>query len=80
LISGVPGKPGRPDCVESDKDFIKIRWSGPSNNGGSPIQGYDVERRDLVSGRWKKVNREPVRVRPRSDTPSHLNFLSQPFS
>jgi len=49
--------------VDSDKDFIKLKWKAPISNGGSPIIGYDVERRERMTGRWVKVNRDPVRVR-----------------
>lgn len=48
--------------VDSDKDHIKIKWSAPISNGGSPIIGYDVERRDRATGRWVKLNKEPVRT------------------
>lgn len=58
----VPGRPGRPDAVDTDKDHIKIRWTPPNSNGGSQIIGYDVERRDMLGGRWVKVNRDPVRL------------------
>lgn len=63
IILDVPGRPGRPEPVDSDKDFIKIKWKAPISNGGSPIIGYDVERRERMTGRWVKVNRDPVRVR-----------------
>ncbi|CAG2161698.1 unnamed protein product [Oppiella nova] len=58
---GVPQRPGQPEVVDSDRDFIKIKWAAPRNDGGSPITGYDVERKDLKGNRWLKVNREPVR-------------------
>lgn len=57
----VPGKPGKPELVDSDKDHIKIKWAAPISNGGSPIIGYDVERRDRATGRWVKLNKEPTR-------------------
>lgn len=60
-LSDVPGTPGKPTCTDSDKDFIKIHWSAPRSTGGSPITGYDVERCGIHSGRWKKVNRTPVK-------------------
>lgn len=63
----VPGRPGRPDAVDTDKDHIKIRWSPPHSNGGSAIIGYDIERRDLRGGRWVKVNRDPVRLNEYND-------------
>lgn len=46
--------------MDSDKDHIKIKWSAPISNGGSPIVGYDIERRDRATGRWIKLNKEPV--------------------
>ncbi|KAK7065507.1 Immunoglobulin like [Halocaridina rubra] len=57
----VPGRPGRPNCIDSDKDFIKISWTAPRSTGGSPITGYDVERCGIHSGRWKKISRDPIR-------------------
>lgn len=57
----VPGKPGRPEAVDTDKDHIKIKWTAPISNGGSPIIGYDIERRDRATGRWVKLNKEPCR-------------------
>lgn len=55
----VPGKPGKPELVDSDKDHIKIKWTPPISNGGSPIVGYDIERRDMATGRWVKLNKGP---------------------
>ncbi|XP_055385446.1 twitchin isoform X34 [Condylostylus longicornis] len=54
-----PGQPGKPELVDSDKDHIHIKWSPPISNGGSPIIGYDIERRDKATGRWIKLNGEP---------------------
>ena len=62
--AGVPGMPGRPEAVDADKDFIKIRWQPPRSNGGSRITGYDVERREHMTGRWTKISRNPAPVRP----------------
>lgn len=58
----VPGRPGKPECVDADKDHIKIKWTPPISNGGSPTIGYDVERRDRNTGRWVRVNKEPIKV------------------
>ncbi|ODM93780.1 Twitchin [Orchesella cincta] len=57
----VPGKPGRPEAVDTDRDHIKIRWSPPISNGGSQIIGYEVERRDVRNPRWVKITKEPCR-------------------
>ncbi len=52
----VPGKPGRPSALDADYTFIKVTWKPPISNGGSPITGYDVERRDVLGGRWVRVS------------------------
>ncbi|GIY50159.1 twitchin [Caerostris extrusa] len=57
---GVPGRPGQPEPVDYDRDFIKLKWEPPRSNGGSPIVGYDIERKDKKSNRWVKVNKSPV--------------------
>ena len=56
----VPDRPGQPELVDSDRTFITIKWAAPRSDGGSPISGYDVERRDMKSNRWIKVNKWPV--------------------
>lgn len=55
-----PGQPGKPELVDSDHDHIKIMWKAPISNGGSPINGYNIERRDKVTGRWIQLNKNPV--------------------
>lgn len=55
----VPGRPNKPELVDSDKDHIKIKWKSPISNGGSPIIGYDIERRDKATGRWIQLNKQP---------------------
>lgn len=62
LFLGVPGRPGQPEPVDYDRDFIKLKWEPPRSNGGSPIIGYDIERKDKKSNRWVKVNKNPVPV------------------
>ncbi|VDO68159.1 unnamed protein product [Heligmosomoides polygyrus] len=65
---GAPGKPSKPDIVDTDNDHIDIKWDPPRDNGGSPIQHYDVERKDVKTGRWMKVNTTPVSGTAFSDT------------
>ncbi|XP_073811656.1 projectin protein bent isoform X33 [Musca autumnalis] len=56
----VPGAPSKPQITDSDRNFISIKWSAPISNGGSQIIGYDIERRDVPTGRWVKINSVPV--------------------
>uniref|UniRef100_A0A915KJE1 Twitchin n=1 Tax=Romanomermis culicivorax TaxID=13658 RepID=A0A915KJE1_ROMCU len=60
-LAGVPNRPGQPECKQHDRDFIDIEWTRPSSDGGSPITHYDVERKDVKTGRWIKVNGQPVK-------------------
>jgi len=49
-----PGKPGRPEVVDWDKDRAEIKWSPPKNDGGSPLTKYVVEKK-MKGGMWEKV-------------------------
>ncbi|KAG1672466.1 Twitchin [Nymphon striatum] len=69
-----PSKPGQPEAVDHDRDHIKIKWSPPKKDGGSPIIGYDIERRDLKTNRWVRLNKQPVQRPEYNDdtvTPDH---------
>ena len=55
-----PGQPSKPEILDSDKDHIKIKWNPPISNGGSSIIGYNVERRDMATGRWITISKNPV--------------------
>uniref|UniRef100_A0A668AG62 Titin n=1 Tax=Myripristis murdjan TaxID=586833 RepID=A0A668AG62_9TELE len=50
--------PGAPEAVAISKNQIKIQWTKPQYDGGSKVNGYVVERKDLASaeGRWVRAN------------------------
>lgn len=56
LVSGKPSAPGIPLCVDSSPESITLQWSRPSNDGGSPVTGYVVEKRDSPDGEWRKCS------------------------
>lgn len=51
-----------PKCIEQDRDHIIIGWEPPENDGGNPVQGYIVERKEPKSNRWTPINRGLVKV------------------
>ena len=61
-LTDKPDPPGTPEDVDSSKDHILIKWEPPKKDGGSPITGYNVERKDPKTGRWTKLNSEPLKV------------------
>uniref|UniRef100_A0AAQ6ISC7 Titin n=1 Tax=Anabas testudineus TaxID=64144 RepID=A0AAQ6ISC7_ANATE len=42
------------------KDSMVVTWERPTNDGGSPIQGYIVEKRDKDGVRWTRCNKRTV--------------------
>lgn len=57
-----PFPPSMPKCIEQDRDHIIIGWEPPENDGGNPVQGYIVERKEPKSNRWTPINRGLVKV------------------
>ena len=51
-----PGGPGKPVAYNVTSDGMTIQWEAPGFDGGSPIMGYHVEKKDRNSLLWEKVN------------------------
>jgi len=49
-----PGKPGEPECEGTTEDSITLAWEPPLKDGGKPIKGYIVEKREKGAKRWTK--------------------------
>jgi len=54
LLADPPGKPGEPECEGTTEDSITLSWEPPTKDGGKPIKGYIVEKREKGSKRWTK--------------------------
>ena len=55
----VPFAPEPPAVSNPTKDSVTLTWKSP-DDGGKPISGYYVEKREIKSGQWSKVNRRPM--------------------
>ncbi|CAH8526186.1 unnamed protein product [Heterobilharzia americana] len=54
-----PGAPEKPKIADYDRTHIDIEWEPPEDDGGAPIKGYHVERREPRSQRWMRLTRVP---------------------
>jgi len=63
-----PGRPGEPQCEDIAKDSITLSWELPTDDGGKPITGYIVEKREHGSDEWTKY------VSPLNTSTLHVNF------
>uniref|UniRef100_A0A3Q3JRC5 Titin n=1 Tax=Monopterus albus TaxID=43700 RepID=A0A3Q3JRC5_MONAL len=52
-----PSAPGTPIVSAATKDSMVVEWKPPTNNGGSPIIGYHLERKEKNSLLWTKLNK-----------------------
>ncbi|KAK5889762.1 hypothetical protein CesoFtcFv8_013349 [Champsocephalus esox] len=51
-----PGPPGKPVVYNVTNDGMTIQWEQPIYDGGCPIHGFNVEKREKNSIMWQKVN------------------------
>ncbi|XP_072023022.1 myomesin-2-like [Amphiura filiformis] len=53
-----PDAPGKPTAKNIDKRTVKITWSEPKSDGGHPITGYTVKKKEATSTTWVTVIKE----------------------
>lgn len=51
-----PSPPGKPEATPVSEDSIQLEWEKPKSDGGSRISGYLIEKREVGSDTWQKVN------------------------
>ena len=49
-----PGAPGTPKCKTTTEDSITLSWAAPKNDGGNPISGYVLEKKEKGDNKWTK--------------------------
>ena len=60
LPFGVPAAPRKLSIEDLNKSKVVLGWDKPDFDGGSPVTGYYVERRQAYTSRWSRVNTQPV--------------------
>ena len=48
-----PSKPGRPEVVDFDSEWVDLKWDKPEFDGGSKITGYVIEKQDDMTNKWE---------------------------
>ncbi|NXB26222.1 TITIN protein, partial [Rhagologus leucostigma] len=56
----VPGPCDKPTVSSITRDSMTVNWEEPEHDGGSPITGYWLERKETTGKRWTRVNRDPI--------------------
>ncbi|CAF3924773.1 unnamed protein product, partial [Adineta steineri] len=46
--------------IEHTSESITLQWARPQIDGGNPVRGYLIEKKEKETDRWIPVNREPV--------------------
>jgi hypothetical protein len=56
----VPSAPLNCHVTDITKKECTVRFEPPASDGGSPVTGYIVERKEIYSAIWTPVTREPI--------------------
>ncbi|XP_015230877.1 PREDICTED: myomesin-3-like [Cyprinodon variegatus] len=56
VVLGGPASPLAVEVSDVNKNYVFLTWQPPSADGGSPVEGYYVERCDLSQGEWVRCN------------------------
>jgi hypothetical protein len=47
-----PGETGPIECVDHSESTITLAWSRPKTDGGDPISGYVIDKREKGTNKW----------------------------
>jgi len=74
VFAEIPGKPGTPKIVDWCVDKADLTWTEPKHDGGTPITGYVVEKKEKLSTVWDEV----LTTKVRRNEPS-ARVIAQPY-
>lgn len=57
-----PSEPRDLQINKINKDFVILSWERPSSDGGTPITGYCIEKKERNSLLWVKANESVVKA------------------
>ncbi len=57
LFLGTPAPPSRMTYTPIKHDAVKLEWEAPTDDGGSKVTGYLIEKRDARKNRWSYVHK-----------------------
>ncbi|PRD26307.1 UNVERIFIED_CONTAM: unc-22 [Trichonephila clavipes] len=53
VVLDEPGAPGTPEIVDWDENHVDLKWTPPKNDGGAPITGYIIEKKERYGPGWE---------------------------
>lgn len=62
FLKDPPSEPQNLQVNNINKDFVILSWERPSSDGGSPITGYCIEKKERNSLLWVKANESLVKA------------------
>ena len=62
LPFGAPGAPEEPTVHEIGNNFVTLQWNKPSSDGGGPITGYWVDKKEKGTEKWIRSNLKPLQT------------------
>ena len=57
--TGPPTQPQKPTVSKVTSNSLKLRWSPPENDGGSPVLSYQIEMLQLGIDKWQPIIQQP---------------------
>ena len=58
VVLDKPMAPGGPlEVTDVHADHCELQWNAPEDDGGAPIEGYEVEKFDVAQGKWVPVGK-----------------------